>query len=71
MIFFNKLELKELEYSNSLKRSSFNHSRVSVSATSSPKIEICLARGKKNYDKRNSLKEKDIKRNTNRYVKEN
>jgi len=35
------------------------------------KIEIFLARGKNNYDKRNSLKEKDIKRNAQTYVKEN
>lgn len=34
------------------------------------KIEICLARGKKNYDKRNSIKERDIKREQNRYAKE-
>jgi len=33
------------------------------------KIEICLARGKKNYDKRNSIKDRDQKRDEDRYVK--
>ena len=34
------------------------------------KVEIALAKGKKNYDKRQSLKEKDDKRNTARQMKE-
>lgn len=34
------------------------------------KIEICLARGKKNYDKRNTIKDRDIKRDQDRYAKE-
>lgn len=34
------------------------------------KVEIALAKGKKNYDKRQSLKEKDDKRNLARSVKE-
>ena len=34
------------------------------------KVEIALAKGKKNYDKRHSLKEKDDKRNMARKMKE-
>lgn len=34
------------------------------------KVEIALAKGKKNYDKRQSLKEKDDKRNLARSMKE-
>jgi len=34
------------------------------------KVEIALAKGKKNYDKRQSLKEKDDKRNIDRKLKE-
>lgn len=33
------------------------------------KVEIALARGKKEYDKRESIKEKDAKRNIDRYMK--
>jgi SsrA-binding protein len=32
------------------------------------KIEIALGKGKKNYDKRESLKEKDVKRDIERFV---
>ena len=32
------------------------------------KVEIALAKGKKNYDKRNSLKEKDVKKEIKRYL---
>jgi SsrA-binding protein len=34
------------------------------------KLEIALAKGKKNYDKRQSLKEKDAKRNIEKSLKE-
>ncbi len=34
------------------------------------KLEIALAKGKKNYDKRQSIKEKDAKRNMQRNLKE-
>ena len=34
------------------------------------KVEVALAKGKKNYDKRQSLKEKDDKRNIDRRMKE-
>ena len=34
------------------------------------KVEIALARGKKNYDKRDSLAKKDQQRNIEREVKE-
>ena len=33
------------------------------------KVEIALARGKKEYDKRDSIKEKDAKRDIDRYMK--
>lgn len=32
------------------------------------KVEIALAKGKKNYDKRNSLKEKEVKKEIKRYL---
>jgi SsrA-binding protein len=32
-------------------------------------LEIALARGKKEYDKRESIKEKDAKRDIDRYMK--
>lgn len=34
------------------------------------KVEIALARGKKNYDKREAIKEKDIKRETQKQLNE-
>ena len=33
------------------------------------KVELGICRGKKNYDKREALKEKDIKRNINKQLK--
>lgn len=33
------------------------------------KLDICLAKGKKNYDKKEKIKEKDIKRETDRELK--
>ena len=33
------------------------------------KVELSICRGKKNYDKREALKEKDIKRNINKQLK--
>lgn len=33
------------------------------------KVELAVARGKKNYDKRESIKERDIKRNVDRTLK--
>ena len=33
------------------------------------KVEICIARGKKKFDKRESIKERDLKREQNRYAK--
>ena len=35
------------------------------------KLEFAVAKGKKNYDKRQALKEKDAKRNTERFIKDN
>jgi SsrA-binding protein len=32
------------------------------------KVEIALARGKHNYDKRNSLKEREVKKELKRYL---
>ena len=32
------------------------------------KVELALAKGKKYYDKRNSLKEKDVKKEIKRYL---
>ena len=37
--------------------------------TSKAKLEIALAKGKKNYDKRQSLKEKDMKRDIDKALK--
>ena len=37
--------------------------------TSKLKVEVCLARGKKLYDKRQDLKEKDSKRDIERALK--
>lgn len=34
------------------------------------KVEIALAKGKHNFDKRNSIKEKEVKRNIERQIKE-
>jgi SsrA-binding protein len=37
--------------------------------TSKAKLEIAVAKGKKNYDKRQSLKEKDMKRDIDKALK--
>jgi SsrA-binding protein len=43
--------------------------KVFVSSTGLIKIDIGLCKGKKTYDKRESIKEKDIKRDTDRIIK--
>ena len=44
--------------------------RLFINDKGKAKLEIALAKGKKLYDKRESIKEKDMKRNIDRIKKE-
>ena len=43
--------------------------RLFINEKGKAKLEIALAKGKKIYDKRESLKQKDLKREINRNIK--
>ena len=45
--------------------------RLFINNKGKAKLEIALAKGKKLYDKRESIKEKDLKRNIDRIKKTN
>jgi SsrA-binding protein len=68
-LLLNRRELKKLE--NKLKDKGYTiiPLRVFLSEKGLVKMEIGLARGKKLYDKRETVKERDIQREIKRYVK--
>ena len=68
-LLLNKKEIQKLE--KKTKESGFTIIPVKlfVNAKGLAKLEIALARGKKTYDKRESLKEKDAKRDIDRMMK--
>jgi SsrA-binding protein len=68
-LLLNRRELKKLE--NKLKDKGFTiiPLRVFLSEKGLVKMEIGLARGKKLYDKRENIKERDTQREIKRYLK--
>ncbi|NJM80559.1 MAG: SsrA-binding protein SmpB [Flavobacterium sp.] len=68
-LLLNKKELKKLEKDSDNKGLTIIPLRMFTNDKGLAKLEIALCRGKKNYDKRESLKEKDTKRDLDRIKK--
>lgn len=65
-LLLNKRELAKLESKMDEKGLSIIPTRLFISDRGFAKIEIALAKGKKLFDKRDSIKDKDIKRDLER-----
>lgn len=68
-LLLNKKELKKLQKDSDNKGLTIVPLRLYTNEKGMAKIEIALCRGKKNYDKRETLKEKDTKRDIDRIKK--
>ena len=68
-LLLNRKELKKLEKDSDNKGLTIIPLRLFTNEKGLAKIEIALCRGKKNYDKRESLKEQDTKRDLDRIKK--
>lgn len=64
-LLLNKKELRKLSESVSRKGLTIVPTKMFINERGLCKVEICLSQGKKNYDKRESLKEKDMKKRVN------
>lgn len=64
-LLLNKNELRKLGEGISRKGLTIIPTKMFVNERGLCKVEVCLCQGKKNYDKRESLKEKDMKRRVN------
>ena len=64
-LLLNKNELRKLSDGVSRKGLTIVPTKMFINDRGLCKVEICLCQGKKNYDKRESLKEKDLKRRVN------
>lgn len=69
-LLLNRRELKNLERSVQQKGLTIVPLRLFTNEKGFAKLEIALCRGKKTYDKRESLKEQDTKRDLDRIKKE-
>jgi len=69
-LLLNKRELKNLEKNVQSKGLTIIPIRLFINEKGLAKLEIALAKGKKTYDKRESLKEQDAKRDIDRIKKE-
>jgi len=69
-LLLNKRELKKIEAKSKAKGFTIIPVRLFISDRGFAKLEIALAQGKKQYDKRKSIKDKDQKRelDRNRYI---
>ena len=65
-LLLTRTELRRLERSTKEKGLSIVPLRLFITETGLGKLEIALARGKKLYDKRESIKEKDVRRDMDR-----
>lgn len=65
-LLLKRTELKKLQKRVEAKGLTIAPYKIFFSERGFAKIEIALAQGKKSYDKRNSLKEKDLKRELDR-----
>ncbi len=68
-LLLNKKELKKLEKDSQNKGLTIVPLKLFTNEKGLAKLEIALCRGKKNYDKRESLKEQDSKRDIDRIKK--
>lgn len=68
-LLLSKKELQKLEAKMKEKNFTIIPLRVYFNAKNFVKVEIGLARGKKLYDKRESIKQKDVERDMKRYLK--
>ena len=66
-LLLNKNELRKLSDGVSRKGLTIVPTKMFINDRGLCKVEICLCQGKKNYDKRESLKEKDLKRRVNNF----
>ena len=69
-LLLNKTELRKLANKSKDKGLTIVPLRLFINSKGLAKLEIALAKGKKLYDKRESLKEKDAKRQIDRSLKE-
>lgn len=65
-LLLNKRELQKLERKTKERGFTIVALRLFISENGFAKLEIALARGKKSYDKRESIKEKDLRREQDR-----
>lgn len=68
-LLLNKRELKKLEKAIDTKGLTIIPIRLFINENGMAKLDIALAKGKKTYDKRESLKEQDTKRDIDRIKK--
>jgi SsrA-binding protein len=66
-LLLNKNELRKLSEGISRKGLTIVPTKMFINDRGLCKVEICLCQGKKNYDKRESLKEKDMKKRVNNF----
>ena len=64
-LLLNKNELRKLSEAISRKGLTIVPTKMFINDRGLCKVEVCLCQGKKNYDKRESLKEKDMKKRVN------
>lgn len=64
-LLLNKNELRKLSEGISRKGLTIIPTKMFINDRGLCKVEVCLCQGKKNYDKRESLKEKDMKKRVN------
>jgi len=69
-LLLNKQELSKINGKVKEKGNTIVPKRLFINDKGKAKLEIALAKGKKLYDKRESIKEKDMKRNIDRIKKE-
>ncbi|NOT36912.1 MAG: SsrA-binding protein SmpB [Saprospiraceae bacterium] len=69
-LLLNRAELKKLEKKVNEKGNTIIPYKVYLSDRGMIKVEIALASGKKSFDKRESIKEKDVKRDLERKLAE-
>lgn len=68
-LLLHKSEIKKLEQKVSEKGLTLVPSKIYFNDRGKVKVEICLCRGKNTVDKKQSLKEKDLKRDLQRELK--
>ncbi|MGS2725926.1 SsrA-binding protein SmpB [Psychroserpens sp. BH13MA-6] len=68
-LLLNKRELKKLEKEVNIKGNAIVPLRLFINDRGLAKVEIALGKGKKLYDKRDSIKDRDNKRNLDRIKK--